>query len=218
LGGFWLDAHSGLVEPELIEIAAELIPHLPNLRAIIFEIMPEFVPIVGISALAKQLEQLHALWENRCLPIYYSKKCQSGKALPTNADLTPNLWEVVLGAGATGVIEPELTGEMAAWRRSAQPAIDLYRRLAQEGRGGMLVVAAPCTLKRLMQERTPSGLRCLLAEFWACSSASFTALDEGRAFLRFVADLAPEVTGLAKAIADDEEAITRILGSESPAN
>ncbi len=31
--GFWLDAHSGIVEPALLEIVAELVPRLPALRA-----------------------------------------------------------------------------------------------------------------------------------------------------------------------------------------
>lgn len=32
--GYWLDAHNGVVQPELMEIARQV---LPNLRAVIFE-------------------------------------------------------------------------------------------------------------------------------------------------------------------------------------
>ena len=51
--GFWLDAHSGLVEPVLMDLMADLVPRLPALGAIIFEIMPEFIPATGLTAIGK---------------------------------------------------------------------------------------------------------------------------------------------------------------------
>lgn len=39
-GGYWVDAHSGLADPELMDIARQVVPRLPNLKAITFEIMP----------------------------------------------------------------------------------------------------------------------------------------------------------------------------------
>src|SRR5262245_9284997 len=50
--GFWLDAHSGAIPDALYAIAEELIPRLPNLGAIIFEIFPSFVPEVGLDMVA----------------------------------------------------------------------------------------------------------------------------------------------------------------------
>ena len=63
--GFWLDAHSGLVEPVLMDLVADLIPRLPALGAIIFEIMPEFIPATGLTAIGKVLGQLNDLWSAR---------------------------------------------------------------------------------------------------------------------------------------------------------
>jgi len=132
LNGFRLDAHSGLVEPELMEMATDLVPNLPNLRAIIFEIMPDFVPIIGLAAIARQLERLHDLWARRQIAASESmgggqgRRRQSRNALPE-----PHEWEELLGCGVTGLAVAEPSGAVAAWWRAAGPALELYRRLAQ---------------------------------------------------------------------------------------
>ena len=41
--GFWLDAHSGAIPDTLLSIAREIVPTLPNLKAIVFELFPSFV-------------------------------------------------------------------------------------------------------------------------------------------------------------------------------
>ncbi len=63
--GFWLDAHSATVPPALMELTERLIPRLPLLGALIFELLPEHLPTVGLDAAGRQLEQLQALWRRR---------------------------------------------------------------------------------------------------------------------------------------------------------
>jgi len=62
--GYWVDAHSGLVPRDVMDLARQIVPRLPNLKAIIYEVMPEYVKDRGITAsdLREQLEQLHELW------------------------------------------------------------------------------------------------------------------------------------------------------------
>src|SRR6185312_12432178 len=50
LDGYWLDAHSDAVAPALLELTAEIVPRLPNLGAIVFEILPQHLPRIGIDA------------------------------------------------------------------------------------------------------------------------------------------------------------------------
>lgn len=63
--GYWLDAHSDAVPPALIDIAAELIPKLPKLGALIYEILPEHLPRIGLNGVQRQLEMLHMLWSRK---------------------------------------------------------------------------------------------------------------------------------------------------------
>jgi uncharacterized protein (UPF0276 family) len=65
LNSYWLDAHSGSVPEPVMELAAEVIPRLPNLGALIFEILPEHLPRLGIDGVCRQLEALHGLWALR---------------------------------------------------------------------------------------------------------------------------------------------------------
>src|SRR5207247_9830546 len=60
--GYWLDAHSGPVPPQLIDLAREIVPRLRNLNAIIFEITPTYIDIVGLDVVRRELERLNDLW------------------------------------------------------------------------------------------------------------------------------------------------------------
>jgi len=65
LDGYWLDAHSGAIPDVLFQIARDVVPALPNLKAIIFEIFPSFVPVFGLDAIPREIERLHELWTLR---------------------------------------------------------------------------------------------------------------------------------------------------------
>lgn len=62
MSGYWLDAHSGAVPPEVLEIAAGLIPRLSNLGALIFEVLPEHLSGIGLDGVERQVEGLQELW------------------------------------------------------------------------------------------------------------------------------------------------------------
>jgi len=59
--GFWLDAHSGGLAPELEALAAEVLPQLPEVRVVVYEILPEFVVPQGERALRPVLERIQRL-------------------------------------------------------------------------------------------------------------------------------------------------------------
>jgi len=63
--GYWLDAHSGPMPEGLVALAREVVPRLPNLHAIIFEILPPFLSRLGADGFRAQLEELRRLWERR---------------------------------------------------------------------------------------------------------------------------------------------------------
>src|SRR5262249_23000774 len=65
LGNYYLDSHSDLISEKLFDMAASVIPRLPNLGALIFEILPGYVPKVGLDQIRRQLTLLNALWRLR---------------------------------------------------------------------------------------------------------------------------------------------------------
>ena len=58
--GYWLDAHSGAPADEVFDLAEDLIPALPNLKAVIFEVFPSFVPLLGADGIRAQIRRLEA--------------------------------------------------------------------------------------------------------------------------------------------------------------
>jgi uncharacterized protein (UPF0276 family) len=182
--GFWLDAHSGLVEPDLIAILAEIVPHLPALSAIIFEILPDRVAPTGLNAIGKMLEHLNRIWETR---VHVTAATAQRTALaPAHDSLIPALWEHALGAAVTGIAPPRHGPELANWLHSAEPALDLYRYLAQEGRASALVETAPRTISSLLTNMGEAGTRCVLGQFWGVATPAYTSAEEARAFLDFL--------------------------------
>jgi uncharacterized protein len=105
LSGYWLDAHSDAVPPALIDIAAELIPKLPKLGALIYEILPEHLPRIGLDGVQRQLELLHMLW-SRKTPL---------KITPRGAGIS----------GVSSVMQPYASdiNELLAWESSLVDAV-----------------------------------------------------------------------------------------------
>jgi uncharacterized protein len=212
--GFYLDAHSGLVEPELMEIAAALVPRLPHLEAITFEIMPERVAETGLPAIAGQLGRIRDLWNKRT-------GCHGGCVKTTRirpsaeASLNdPETWERLLGCAINGLGEPIIDDQTADWWRSAKPALDLYRMLVGEGRASAVLSGAPRTTRLLLQERGSAGTRGILADYWRQSPPQYTAVDEARAFFRFLSESSvfANQTALRDAISCDTAELSSIIG------
>ncbi len=65
MNGYWLDAHSDRIPKPLIDIAAQVIPRLPNLGALMFEILPQHFGKVGMDGVCEQVDELSELWQLR---------------------------------------------------------------------------------------------------------------------------------------------------------
>ena len=59
--GLWLDAHSGPVEPEVLELLGLLLPRLKNLQSVIFEVFPSFIDSMGLDAIVDGLVELREI-------------------------------------------------------------------------------------------------------------------------------------------------------------
>jgi len=207
--GFFTDAHSGLVEPELMEAAATLIASLPNVQAVTFEIMPERVAEVGLGAIARQLGAMQDLWAARAAPGNHAQG--NRRARPSiDPPIDPEMWERLLGCTILGFPPPTVDPEISSWLTSAAPAIDLYRGLIGEGRAGAITVAAPSTIHLILKECGEDGARRLLGEFCGGSPPCTSAVDEAHGFLRFLATVDPVPSGLAAAMRADLAKMARL--------
>jgi uncharacterized protein (UPF0276 family) len=213
-GGYWVDAHSGLVEPALMEIVASIVPQLPALRAIIFEIIPDYVASVGLAPIGKMLGELNELWLT-----HTSNGCHApGRSAPVRntapADrVTPGMWEMALGAAVTEIAIPELPGEFADWVRSAEIPLGLYRTYSRETRASSLVDTAPRTIRTLLRHQGETRTRALLADFWRQATPAYSIIEDAWTFLDFVCGADLTIQGLDEDTASDRAFLLQTIRS-----
>lgn len=187
--GYYLDAHSGAIAQELLEVAARVIPRLPNLGALIFEILPAYVPRLGLAGVRRQLALMNDLWRlQRSERIVVSPS--RAPAMPA-ADLSGDIlqWERTLGTLAVGHAAGDMTrstngtGDLAG-----DPAIAVLRKLIGEFRSGRISRALHYTTILLLVSWGAERVHALLAEYAAQSYPDIFTSGEADRFACFLLD------------------------------
>jgi len=186
--GFWLDAHSATVPPALMELAEGLLPRLPALGAIIFELLPEHLPAVGLDGVQRQLEQLQALWRRRP-PLHWTVP-----AAGTRADAEHD-------AADDPALEIELRRLVQALTASASGATDVdpglrvLRGLIADFRRGALARTLRHTLTLLLLGLGRHETLALLDEYTRTYPPEPFAAVEAEQFCRWLQGLLPRLQG-----------------------
>jgi uncharacterized protein len=155
--GYYLDAHVGGPDRELLALLAEVLPRLPNVRAVTFEAVPESLAALGASGVRSVLEALHRVIEGSppdgswrsgraCLPggrRRPSRPARSTAAADTaGRDLSATAeWERRIAA---------YTSRAIADPPSDDPGLGLLRHLADQARLGQLVLARADLIRSLL--------------------------------------------------------------------
>jgi uncharacterized protein (UPF0276 family) len=63
--GFWMDGHNGRVPERVWELLEYTLPRAPNVGGVVFEMLDEFAPRLGIEGITEELRRARAIW-NRC--------------------------------------------------------------------------------------------------------------------------------------------------------
>jgi len=203
LDGFYLDAHSGSIPEPLLQIIEETIPRLPNVKAIVFEIFPSFVPHVGLDLVKDQLEWLHSVWQRRKVSEGVRPSPITLRSEPAGPDLVPPaMWERALGRLVVGkAADDEIGRELLQ-----EPGVQVVERLIHEFRGSMIVRVLPVTSRFLMLALGTEGFRTILADYWSKCTPQMYASMEAHSFARYLAALGLRVPHLAK-IVEFEQAV-----------
>jgi uncharacterized protein len=214
MDGFYLDAHSGAIPDPLYAVAERLIPLLPNLGAIIFEIFPSFVPVVGLDLVREQMERLRKLWELRSQTGGSAKGTLNHPRTVfeinpiTTEPAPPEAWEAALGCLVVGrkpAAENSLASELAA-----DPAVRLVEGLIHEFRASMIVGLLRLTSRLLMLALGTSAFRVILRDYWETTTPQMYASLEAEAFAEHLEKLNLRVPHLSQLLAF-ERAVARTL-------
>lgn len=210
--GYWLDAHSGLVCEAVMQLAADVVPALPNLRALIFEMLPPYVPRVGIDAVRKQLERLQDIWALRrgTAPAW-------PRSTPRPADLrqskcaagSPREWERSLTTLVTGRTDASALTQALA----ADPGVAILRELALDARAGTIADTARLTCRLLLAQGGADRFDSVFKAYVAATPPQKFAAAEAVNFLEFVLQLALPIEHL-REVAGFEHAVIQSATSQ----
>jgi uncharacterized protein (UPF0276 family) len=205
LDGVWLDAHSGAIDPELAALAADIVPDLPNVGAIVFEVSPDRLPGFTEADLLRQMETVNALWEaagtGRSAPLVRRRPRTMQDAEPP----TPLQWEAGLVRGL---------GEPGAAGRAAD-AFGLYARLITAFRKGAVSDLLSKSLVLMLRELGETGFDALFDRYAAAFPPCLFPNEEARAFAAFALAHAPPVTGLPDLLTFESALVTAIADGTS---
>jgi uncharacterized protein len=207
--GYWLDAHSGAVPDELMELAVRIVPRLPNLKAIVFELLPSHLPSVGAAMFRPQLEALHRLWDRRGGHVHTNPRTRTEPHVADPAP-SPREWEETLGALT---IHRHCSGSFAEELRR-DPGIAIIREMVERFRGSMIVRTLRLSSRLIMLERGTAYFEQLLAAFWKLHPPERFACDEAATFAAFLREQKPYVPFLPEVLEYDRAVIDVALNGE----
>jgi uncharacterized protein (UPF0276 family) len=204
--GFWVDAHSGAIPQPLHDICAAVIPALPQLKAVIFELFPSYLPEFGLEATRAQLERVHELWDlrqPRAVDPTDRESPAPARAPTDGTSAAPQDWEralgsVVIGREPANDLERELAGD---------PGTGLVASMINEFRGSMVVGVYRLTSRLVMLVLGPDGFRALLEDFWQTAPPQQYGGTEADAFADYLLSRSLDVPQLDEVLAFERAAL-----------
>ena len=172
-GGFYLDAHVGPIDPELLELAAAVVPRLPRVRAVIYEAVPASLAAQGVDGLRQVLASIHRIID---LPAVMEAKAVIRERVSTSSahDLR-----------STAQREAELlayTTRAGNDLSNPDPGADLIRALTDQSRLSLLVRQHETTLGLLLTALGIAQTEAVLTQFLTATPASAWRDEQSRAF------------------------------------
>jgi uncharacterized protein (UPF0276 family) len=214
MDGFWLDGHSDVIPDRLLGITQGLLPSLPNAKAMIFEVFPSFVPVMGLPKIRRQLEKMRDLWDNRrhARGTWVFQPSPPVRRSVSAAKETPEEWEKQLVRLVIG----RAPGDSALSAELAQdPGVAVMVKLIREFRASMLVNVLRFTLRLLLLTLGEEGLQTVLRAFWAKVPPQFYATTEAAKFLEFMRETDLKVPRL-RDVMDFEQALLATAMDDRP--
>lgn len=182
-GGFYLDAHVGAIDPELLELATRVVPTLPNVRAVIYEAVPASLATQGAEGLRTVLTGIH---EITAIPGLHPTSTDTSDRLSRRPDC-----ETQPSAHDT---TPQREAELLAYTTRASdqlaqkdPGAALMRALTDQARLSGLVRHHQSELEALLSTVGAQRTEAILTEFLTVAPASSWPEEQSQAFAHWLA-------------------------------
>lgn len=183
-GGYWLDAHCSTTPFELRALAELVIPRLPNLKAIVFELVGRYGDRIDELALTDEIAWLQWLWSVRGheagIGVRRRRTPTARRDMPA-----PEAWESTLGE----LVRGRVPGGTLARSLAADPGVAIYRELLSRKRRSAITDALPWTLGALRLCAGPEHARATIDRLLHECPPAFIDASEALHFAAALADL-----------------------------
>jgi uncharacterized protein len=212
--GVWLDAHSGEVPRDLLEVSRHVLPQLPNLRSLTFELYPSFLGRVGLDRLRAELRAIRGVWDSRDRApagvLCFATGARTEPIETGGPAALPKEWEdalagLVLGATASG----------DTFGLASDPAVRVYRDLLGRFRSSMAVRVLKLSCRLIVLSKGRRELEQLLEGYWRTAPPTLFSSDEGAGFGAYLLALDSDIPWLREVI-EYELAVSQTLVYEEP--
>jgi uncharacterized protein len=191
--GYWLDAHSGLVPTPVMELAAEIIPLVPNLKAIFFELSENYLQTqhFPLDVLLEQMEQIEQLWSLRSSRTVGTSNRRLPQVIKPDTGVMPtvSVWETTLGClisnQPNNILPITKTDNNSPLKLSFSnlfdnhdQGIEVVQYLVARMRGGTVVDALKLSTRILILSLGKANFDKLLTEFWQTNPPELFATEE----------------------------------------
>ncbi len=214
MDGYWLDSHSGGIPDALYDLSKRIIPQLPNLKALVFEIFPAFVPLIGLDMIRVQMERLQELRElhnNSRQNIAEAMQGQPSAGYIPGDGPSPSEWEDALGALVVG---REAKGGLALELRE-DPGVHLLERLVSESRASALITGLRLTCRLLMLSLGADSMNVILQDYFKKSTPRLFTSSESFTFGDYLRELQLQVPVLSKVLEYEIAVLHTLLYDEA---
>ncbi|MBZ5538124.1 MAG: DUF692 domain-containing protein [Acidobacteriia bacterium] len=184
LGDYYLDSHSDAIPDLLLDIAAQVIPRLPNLGALIFEMLPGYVPQLGLDGVKQQLTRLNELWRLRPAESIYvpRRPVVSADRLDGPCDVVE--WERTLGTLALGHSQTPADSNQHAL--AGDTGVKILQTLVGEFRDGRISRAMRFTITLMLAHLGPAAVHDLLNDYHISTFPEDFASGEADRFAQYL--------------------------------
>jgi len=181
-GGYYLDAHSGACDDELVDLLSRTLPLLPEVRAVVFEAMPLYLVDMGATGVRRELERLHRVVDSCGRPRRRGRlpAPKQGRA-PAQPRVPEEVWQ-------REVIAYTTRGSTTAPCPDA--GFDVLRELTDAARLGRVGVAARDVITDLAEEIGMEGVDSLARQYLVDCDAQLWTTAEAAEFCRWLRELA----------------------------
>jgi hypothetical protein len=176
--GYRLDSHSGEPEPELLKILAGIVTRLPALKAIFFEMLPDYAAVnrMTTASLTRLLGQLDVIWQTRGSNHFDAPAARARPSIspvPMVAE-----WPTKVAAGLDRALAGEPTEE-------DDPAFAVYADLVLLARRGAIVDCLPLSARYLWLALGEQAMDALLRRYFRSAPPEPFMAEEARRFAGF---------------------------------